>query len=48
MTVNGGIKIKGVTFQIGSHLTGTLITIIRDEARSRPDYTKPREDRPRL
>lgn len=29
VTVNGGIKVKGVKFQIGSHLAGTLVTIVQ-------------------
>ncbi|GAA3024781.1 hypothetical protein JOE64_001043 [Microbacterium dextranolyticum] len=33
VTVSGGVKVKGVEFQmIGSHLAGTLVTIARDEA----------------
>ena len=28
----GSVKVNGVKFQIGSHLAGTLVTIIRDEA----------------
>lgn len=32
VTVSGGIKVKGVKFQIGSHLAGTLVTIVRDKA----------------
>lgn len=31
VTVSGGIKVKGVKFQIGSHLAGTLVTIVRDD-----------------
>lgn len=31
ITVSGGIKVKGVKFQIGSHLAGTLVTIVRDD-----------------
>nr|WP_315902505.1 IS481 family transposase [Microbacterium memoriense] len=31
VTVSGGIKVKGVKFQIGSHLAGTLVTIVRDK-----------------
>ncbi len=31
MTVSGGIKVKGVRFQIGSHLAGILATIVRDD-----------------
>lgn len=34
ITVSGGIKVKGVEFQIGSHLAGTLATIVRDRRRS--------------
>lgn len=30
VTASGGIKVKGVKFQIGSHLAGTLVTIVRD------------------
>lgn len=30
-SVSGGIKVNGVKFQIGSHLAGTLVTIVRDE-----------------
>jgi putative transposase len=31
VTASGGIKVQGVKFQIGSHLAGTLVTIVRDE-----------------
>lgn len=30
VTVSGGIKVNGVKFQIGSHLAGALVTIVRD------------------
>ncbi|MGO1315692.1 integrase core domain-containing protein [Microbacterium gubbeenense] len=30
VTVSGGIKVKGIKFQIGSHLAGTLLTIVGD------------------
>lgn len=29
---SGGIKVKGVKFQIGSHLADVLVTIVRDNA----------------
>lgn len=32
VTVSGSIKVKGVKFQIGSHLAGTLVTIVSDKA----------------
>lgn len=31
VTVSGGIKVKGVKFQIGSHPAGQLVTIVRDD-----------------
>lgn len=31
VTVSGGIKVKGVKFQIGSHLAGILVTIVQDD-----------------
>jgi len=32
VSVSGGIKVKGVKFQIASHLAGTLVTIVQDDA----------------
>ena len=31
VTVSGGIKVKGVKFQIGSQLAGTLVVVVSDE-----------------